>query len=128
MTFQPIVPFGGYAGWKFLTRTQETQQEAFNNSIGVKRATDAFRERLSDPHYGLGWRSYDYAGHRLIGHRGGVDGYRALILFDPDAKTGIVAMWNSNTGKPHGLQFEAMDLFYGLEYRDWMRLDEEQAP
>lgn len=48
MTFQPIIPFGGYAGWKLLTRTQETQQEAFNNSIGVKRATDAFRERLGE--------------------------------------------------------------------------------
>lgn len=91
-----------------------------------RRRMRAYRERLSEPQYGLGWRSYDYAGHRLIGHRGGVDGYRAFILFDPEEKTGIVAMWNSNQGKPHGLQFEAMDLYYGLEYRDWLRLDDDQ--
>ena len=33
--------------------------------------------------YGFGWRSYDYAGHRIVGHRGGIKGYRSLILFDP---------------------------------------------
>ena len=42
-----------------------------------------FLERLGDAYYGYGWRSYDYAGHRIVGHRGGVNGYRSLILFDP---------------------------------------------
>ncbi|WP_265569166.1 serine hydrolase domain-containing protein [Sphingomicrobium lutaoense] len=82
-----------------------------------------FRERVGDPRYGLGWRIYDYAGRRLVGHRGGVDGYRSLILFDPEMKTGVVAMWNSNAGKPTGLQFELMDLAYQLEHRDWLEID-----
>ena len=42
-----------------------------------------FLERLGEAQYGYGWRSYEYAGHRIIGHRGGVSGYRSLILFDP---------------------------------------------
>ncbi len=82
-----------------------------------------FRERLSEPHYGYGWRSYDYAGHRIIGHRGGVNGYRSLILFDPQLKSGVVALWNSNTSQPGGLEFEVMDMLYKLEFRDWMELD-----
>ena len=45
-----------------------------------------FRERLNRASYGLGWRIYDYAGHRVIGHHGGVTGYRSLIMFDPDAR------------------------------------------
>ena len=45
-----------------------------------------FAERLHDPYYGFGWRSYDYAGHHIIGHRGGINGYRSLILFDPEAE------------------------------------------
>lgn len=81
-----------------------------------------FLERLSDPQYGLGWRSYDYAGHHIVGHRGGVDGYRSLILFDPKLKSGVVALWNSNTSQPGGLEFEVMDMLYGLEFRDWMEL------
>ena len=42
-----------------------------------------FLERLGTAWYGYGWRSYDYAGHRIVGHRGGINGYRSLILFDP---------------------------------------------
>ena len=87
-----------------------------------------FLERLGDAWYGLGWRSYDYAGHRIVGHRGGVAGYRSLILFDPQLKSGVVALWNSNTSQPGGLEFEVMDMLYGLEFRDWMELDKRGAP
>ena len=87
-----------------------------------------FVERLEKPYYGYGWRSYDYAGHRLVGHRGGVDGYRSLILFDPKLKSGVVAMWNSNTSQPGGLEFEVMDMVYHLPFRDWMEIDEAGAP
>ena len=82
-----------------------------------------FLERLGEADYGYGWRSYDYAGHRIVGHRGGVSGYRSLILFDPDKKSGVVALWNSNTSQPGGLEFEVMDMLYHLPYRDWMELD-----
>lgn len=82
-------------------------------------------ERLEEAWYGLGWRSYVYAGHRLIGHRGGINGYRALILFDPHERSGVVAMWNSNTSQPGGLEFEVMDMVYKLPFRDWLKLGEK---
>ena len=82
-----------------------------------------FQERLHDPMYGLGWRSYDYAGHHIVGHRGGVNGYRSLILFDPVLKSGIVALWNSNSWQAGGMEFEVMDMLYRLPFRDWMELD-----
>lgn len=46
MSFQPIVPLTGYVGWRFLQNTLETQQETFNNSQTVQRATDYFRENI----------------------------------------------------------------------------------
>jgi beta-lactamase class C len=87
-----------------------------------------FAERIHDPYYGYGWRSYDYAGHHIVGHRGGVNGYRSLILFDPTLKSGVVALWNSNTSQPGGLEFEVMDMLYHLPFRDWMELDKAGAP
>ena len=87
-----------------------------------------FLERLHDPMYGLGFRSYDYDGHHIVGHRGGVNGYRSLILFDPALKSGVVALWNSNTNQPGGLEFEVMDMLYHLPYRDWMELDKGGKP
>ena len=82
-----------------------------------------FLERLGEADYGYGWRSYDYAGHHIIGHRGGVNGYRSLILFDPQKKSGVVALWNSNTSQPGGLEFEVMDMIYHLPFRDWLEVD-----
>jgi beta-lactamase class C len=82
-----------------------------------------FLERVGTAWYGYGWRSYDYAGHRIIGHRGGIKGYRSLILFDPEKKSGVVALWNSDTWQPGGLEFEVMDMIYHLPFRDWLELN-----
>jgi beta-lactamase class C len=94
---------------------------------GERRRLRKFLERLGTAWYGYGWRSYDYAGHRIVGHRGGINGYRALILFDPARKSGIVALWNSNTNQPGGLEFEVMDMLYGLPFRDWLELHTKPA-
>lgn len=80
---------------------------------------------LSQAQYGLGWRVYDYEGRRVIGHRGAVQGYRALVLFDPGLRTGVALMWNSTDGRPVGLQLEIMDQVYGKPRRDWMRLEKK---
>ena len=103
-----------------LLRTIHAPRVATPNE---RRRLRKFRERLDNPMYALGWRTYDYAGHRVIGHRGGVNGYRSLILFDPKLKSGVVALWNSNTFQPGGLEFEVMDMLYDLPFRDWMEID-----
>lgn len=46
MSFQPVVPFGGYTGWRILERTMERQQEAFNQSKTVQRDLDYFAEKI----------------------------------------------------------------------------------
>lgn len=46
MSFQPILPMTGYVGWRFLQRTLDSQQQTFNDSAPVKRATDYFREKI----------------------------------------------------------------------------------
>ena len=87
-----------------------------------------FRERIPVANYGLGWRVYDFAGHRVVGHHGGVSGYRSLILFDPIKKAGVVALWNnSGTSQPNGLEIEVMDMVFGLPQRDWLGLDSDPA-
>ncbi len=94
---------------------------------GERRRLRKFLERIKTAWYGYGWRSYDYAGHRIVGHRGGINGYRALILFDPEKKSGVVALWNSNTNQPGGLEFEIMDMIMGLPFRDWLELNSSPA-
>ncbi|MEL6205616.1 MAG: DUF1217 domain-containing protein [Pseudomonadota bacterium] len=46
MTFQPVVPIGGFAGWSFLQRTIDTQREAHDASPVLQRDVDYFQERI----------------------------------------------------------------------------------
>lgn len=46
MTYTPVIPLGGLAGWAFLKRTLGTQQAAFAASASIKRDEDYFREKI----------------------------------------------------------------------------------
>lgn len=46
MSFQPVVPFTGYAGWRFLQSTLETQKTAFVETASFERQTTYFRENI----------------------------------------------------------------------------------
>jgi beta-lactamase class C len=104
-----------------------TIQEPRVATPGENRRRRRQAERIGAAAYGLGWRIYDYAGHRVVGHRGGVRGYRSLILFDPARRSGVVAMWNSSAVQPGGIEFEVMDMLYGLPFHDWLELDRDGA-
>lgn len=83
----------------------------------------ALGRALKEPGYGLGWRSFTYAGHRLVGHSGAVAGYRSTMMFDPQTRTGIAMLWNSESSKPFRAQLELFDLYYGLPFTNWLELD-----
>jgi len=106
----------------------EDRLTAMQTPIVITTGEQRFMNRrfkdLKRAHYGLGWRVYDYHGHKVVGHRGGVQGYRALVLFDPEKQAGIAIMWNSPHTRPIGLQMEFLDQLYGLPKRDWLRLNE----
>jgi len=104
-------------------RVLDTIHAPYVVTPGERGRLRKFLERVGTAWYGYGWRSYDYAGHRIIGHRGGIRGYRSFILFDPQKKSGVVALWNSDTWQPGGLEFEVMDMIYHLPFRDWLELD-----
>lgn len=83
---------------------------------------------ISDAHYGLGWRSFSYDGHRLVGHSGAVDGYRATMIFEPGTRTGVVAMWNSNWGIPFRIPFAVLDSYHKRPDSLWLDLDGVPLP
>ena len=46
MTFAPVLPIGGYAGFAFLKRTMASQTAAFSAQASVKRDEAYFREKI----------------------------------------------------------------------------------
>lgn len=87
-----------------------------------RRRVRRFFPRMTRADYGLGWRIYDYAGNKTVGHRGAVNGFRSMIMFDPARRSGVAVLWNSGSNQPVGLQLEVMDEVYDLPREDWMYL------
>lgn len=46
MTFQPVVPGSGLAGWAFLQSTMQRQTEVFNKSPNLARDSDYFTQNI----------------------------------------------------------------------------------
>lgn len=46
MTYVPVLPMSGYAGWTLLKRTMTVQTAAFNKSPEIVRDTDYFRVKI----------------------------------------------------------------------------------
>jgi beta-lactamase class C len=88
----------------------------------------ALKQANSDAHYGLGWRSFTYAGHRLVGHSGAVDGFRTTLIFEPTTRNGVVAMWNSNWGTPFRIPFAVLDSYDQRLDSHWLDLSDIPLP
>jgi beta-lactamase class C len=82
----------------------------------------------SGAQYGLGWRSFNYAGHKLAGHSGAVDGYRTTMIFEPATGNGVAVMWNSNWGRPFRIPFAVFDAVDKKADSKWMDLSDAALP
>lgn len=90
---------------------------------GELRGSAWRRGRLHSAGYALGWRVYDYAGHRLVFHGGAVQGYRAVVALLPDRDLGIAILWNSDSSLPSGLLPTMLDRALGLDEGAWLDVE-----
>lgn len=85
----------------------------------VKTAREMWRNRrmkhLSNAHYGLGWRLYEYANTLVVNHSGSVEGYSAQIAFIPEQDVGLVLLTNSRTKEFWDILQLFLDAELGLE-------------
>jgi beta-lactamase class C len=91
-------------------------------------ATPWRRARLTDAHYALGWRVYEYGGETLIFHAGAVAGYRTMIGFFPKYRAGVVTLWNSTGPVPSGLMPMVFDDLLNLPHVDWAEIEGNAKP
>lgn len=69
------------------------------------------REGVTDSHYGLGWRVFDYRGDKnFVHHGGGVQGFRSEVVFNRELQIGMVVL--TNTGRLAGdIVFDFLDAY-----------------
>ena len=120
---QWLLAQGGYRPDVLPAPLLATLQAPIVGTPGELRGTSWRRERLNTAGYGLGWRIYDYAGHRLVFHGGAVQGYRGVMAMLPERDLGVVVLWNSNSGLPSGMLPTILDRAIGLPAQPWLDVD-----
>jgi CubicO group peptidase (beta-lactamase class C family) len=70
--------------------------------------------------YGRGWFIQDYAGHRIVMHDGGVNGYLSSVTLVPQDHLGIVILTNTDQNDFfEALRWEIMDAYFKMQYRNY---------
>jgi beta-lactamase class C len=69
------------------------------------------RDGVTDTHYGMGWRTFDYRGDKNFLHHGGyVFGSRSEMVFNPELQIGMVILSNCNR-LPGEIIFKFLDAY-----------------
>ena len=114
---------GRHRGKKLLSDSVVKEMHA--PQILVRRSPEA--ERLVPmthlAAYGLGWSIRDYRGRKMVGHGGGIDGFRAEIGLIPEEELGVVILSNrGGTSFPVAMMYRVIDAYLGVPDRDWSAL------
>ncbi len=123
---QWLLAQGGYRPDVLSGSLLATLHAPLIDTPGETRGSQWRRDRLNSAGYGLGWRVYDYVGHRVVFHGGAVQGYRGVIALMPERDLGVAILWNANSAAPSGLLPTILDRAIGVTPQRW--LDTEPEP
>ncbi|MGD8319894.1 MAG: serine hydrolase [Gemmatimonadota bacterium] len=71
--------------------------------------------------YALGLGVWDFRGHRVIGHTGGLPGYVSRVMMVPDLKLGVVVLTNQEAGGAFdAIAYHVVDHYLGAPPFDWL--------
>jgi CubicO group peptidase (beta-lactamase class C family) len=73
--------------------------------------------------YGLGWGLWDYRGHRIVSHGGGITGMITQVVLIPDLNAGFVVLSNADANGAmavDAVELRLLDALMGAEGRDWI--------
>ncbi|WP_299530012.1 serine hydrolase [Ulvibacterium sp.] len=101
-----------------LTRvTRNMVWTPHNNFIVDHTKTNDMNRHFSA--YGLGWGLSDYHGLLRVAHTGGFDGMITAVTLIPDENLGVVVLTNGMKSPIHAATYHALDLFLGINGKDW---------
>jgi CubicO group peptidase (beta-lactamase class C family) len=68
---------------------------------------------------GMGWFVYDYYGHKIVNHSGGLDGMLSYTVLIPEENVGFVVLTNSESPAFGVMMSKIRDVFVNAPKRDW---------
>ena len=70
--------------------------------------------------YGLGWFLTSYAGHQIVMHTGGVNGYVSSVTLVPKEHLGIIVLTNTDQNEFfEAIKWDIMDAYFKMPYHNY---------
>ena len=125
---QWLLAQGGYRPDVLSGSLLATLHAPLIDTPGETRGSNWRRDRLNSAGYALGWRVFDYVGHRVVYHGGAVQGYRGVVALMPERDLGVAILWNANSAAPSGLLPTILDRAIGVTPQRWIDSEPEPQP
>lgn len=115
-------------GYKPEVFSDELLQHITSKRIKTRRdlRRKEWRNYITDAHYALGWRVYQFGEEELVYHGGWVQGYRADIAYSKQHELGLVILLNAETNMVNELStYFWSSMFTALQQRKQDRPETE---
>lgn len=77
--------------------------------------------------YALGWFVDIFRGERMVYHGGNINGFSALVGFEPDSDVGVVILSNLNNNfLNYALMYTLFDTVHGIKEGDWYNREKKE--
>ncbi len=120
---------GSYEGQEIFSEKTSLEMWSVQNPFKVDDASTEIWPSKHFNGYGLGWSLFDYHGHKVVTHGGGLDGQISRVALVPEENLGMVILTNSINSFPSYLMYEVLDRYFGQRSRDWSQygLEKQEA-
>jgi len=120
-SFNAIAPAGGFvsttddlaklASWMFRTLDGKDQTLLKPETLKEMQRVQWSDKNRSGSIRGLGFGYYDHAGTTFVGHGGYCNGYRSIMLTEPESKVAVIVLINVNDASPYDIAYQLYEFF-----------------
>lgn len=118
---------GKFEGKQIFT---ESQSWAMHQPYLSQQISETASKNNPTRHFtgvGMGWFVYDYQGHKIINHSGGLDGMLSYTVLIPEENVGFVVLTNSEAPAFRIMMNKIVDVFTNAPKTDWSARSVEAA-
>lgn len=118
---------GKFEGKQIFT---ESQSWAMHQPYLSQQISETASKNNPTRHFtgvGMGWFVYDYQGHKIINHSGGLDGMLSYTVLIPEENVGFVVLTNSEAPAFRIMMNKIVDVFTNAPKTDWNARSVEAA-
>ncbi len=111
---------GTLEGKKYFSEEASRMMWNVHMPLPVTKRNEEIFPTMNFRGYGLGWGLFAWHGHKVVNHSGGLDGMISRLVLVPEQNLGFIILTNSNNNLPTALMYQLLDLYLGIDGKDWI--------